>query len=120
MLENEKSKILWGFAIQTDKAREHLRPDIIVIDKEKRECKIINIAVPGDQNIKVKELEKISKYQGLRLQVQRLWDVKATVIPVVTGDLGTVSEQLENHLNTHSYKLECYRLSIVIVRKQHC
>ena len=53
-LENDKCKILWGFAIQTDREMEHKRPDIVVI--EKSECKIINIAVPEDQNIKVKEL----------------------------------------------------------------
>ena len=100
VLENDKCKILWGFAIQTDKEIEHQRPDIVVIDKEKRECKIIDIAVPGDQNIKVKELEKITKYQDLRLQVQKFWDVKATVRPIVVGALGTVSEELENHLKT--------------------
>ena len=41
--------------------------------------------------------------------MQKLWDVKATVIPIVVGTLGTVSEELEkpskNHCNTHSYKL---------------
>ena len=79
---------------------EHQRPDIVVIDKEKRECKIIDLAVPGDQNIKVKELEKITKYQDLRLQVQKLWDLKATVIPIVVGAFGTVSEEPENHLKT--------------------
>ena len=100
MVENDKCKILWEFAIQTDKEMEHRRPDIVVIGKEKRECKIINKAVPGDQNIKVKELEKITKYQDLRLQVQKLWDVKATVIPIVVGALGTISEELENHLKT--------------------
>ena len=100
MLENDKCKILWDFAIQTDKEIEHRRSDIVVIDKEKRERKIIDIAVPGDQNIKVKELEKISKYQDLRLQVQKLWDIKATVIPIVVGAFGTVSEELENHLKT--------------------
>ena len=51
------------FAVQTYKEIEHRRPDIVVIDKEKRECKIIDIAVPGDQNFKVKELEKIIKYR---------------------------------------------------------
>ena len=61
---------------------------------------IIDIAVPQDQNIKVKELEKISKCQDLRLQAQKLRDVKATVIPIVVGALGTVSEELENHLKT--------------------
>ena len=61
---------------------------------------IIDIAVPQDQNIKVKELEKISKCQDLQLQAQKLRDVKATVIPIVVGALGTVSEELENHLKT--------------------
>ena len=100
MLKNDKCKILWNFAIQTHKEIEHRRPDIVVIDKEKRDCKIMDIAVPGDQNIKVKDLEKITKYQDLRLQVQKLWDVKATVIPIVVGALGRVSEKLENHLKT--------------------
>ena len=79
---------------------EHRRLDIVVIDKEKRECKIIDLAVPGDQNIKVKELEEITKYQELRLQVQKLGDVKATVIPIVVGALGTTSEKVGNHLKT--------------------
>ena len=57
VLENDKCKILWDFAIQTDKEMEHRRPDVIVSDKEKRECKIIDVAVPEDQNIKVKELK---------------------------------------------------------------
>ena len=75
MLENGKWKILWDFAIQTDKEIEHKSPDLVVIDKKKRKCiidKIIDIAVPGDQNIKVKELEIITKYQDLRLQLQEL------------------------------------------------
>ena len=33
-------------------------------------------------------------YQDLRLQVQKLWDVKATIIPIVVRAMGTVSEEL--------------------------
>ena len=29
-----------------------------------------------------------------------MWDVKATIIPIVVGTLGTVSEELENHPKT--------------------
>ena len=79
---------------QADKEIEHRRPDIVAIDNEKRNCKIIDIVVPGDQNIKVKELEKITKYQDLRLQVRKLWDVKATVILIIVGALGTVTEDV--------------------------
>ena len=60
-MENDKCKILWDIAIQKDKEIEHQKPDIVVIDKQKRECKIIDIAVLGDRNIKVKELVKITK-----------------------------------------------------------
>ena len=42
VLENKKLKFL-----QTDTEIEHRRPDIAIIVKEKRECKIIYIAVSG-------------------------------------------------------------------------
>ena len=59
-----------------------------------------DISVPWDQNTKVKEKERITKYQDLRLQVQKLRNIKATVIPVAVGALRTVSKELENHLKT--------------------
>ena len=58
MLENGKCKIFLDFSIQTDKEIEHREPDIVVIDRENRECKIMHTAVPVDQHIKVKELAK--------------------------------------------------------------
>ena len=61
---------------------------------------MINITVLRDQNMKVKKLEKITKYEDLRLQVQRLWAVRTIVLPIVVGALGTVSEELENQLKT--------------------
>lgn len=54
VLENEKSKILYEFEIQTDEGIEHQRTGIVVIDKEKREGKIVDIAVYRDQKIKMK------------------------------------------------------------------
>ena len=47
--ENEKCKIFQDFAIQTDKEIEHRRRDIAIIDKEKREYKINDIAVPRNR-----------------------------------------------------------------------
>ena len=65
VLENERCKILWDFPIQTDKVIEHRRPDIVYIDKIAKSSLIIDISIPGDQNIIVKEQEKIDKYQDL-------------------------------------------------------
>ena len=75
--ENERCKLLWDFTIQTDKVLEHRRPDTVVIDKEKKECILIDLAVPGDQNITAKEQEKIAKYQDLRIEIEKLWDVRS-------------------------------------------
>ena len=66
----------------------------------KRKCKITGIAVRGDQNIKVKELEKITRYKYLRMQLQKLQNVKATFILVAVGALGAVSQERESYLKT--------------------
>ena len=57
-------KIVKIVAIQTIKEKEQQRPDIVVIDNEKRECNIVDIAVHADQNIKVKEQNKNLQIPG--------------------------------------------------------
>ena len=51
----------------------------------KIECQIIDFAISGDQNIVIKEEEKIDKYQVLIIELQKVWNVKVVVIPVVIG-----------------------------------
>ena len=43
VVENENCKILWGFNIQTDHVIEARRPDMIVVDKVKKTCTIIDL-----------------------------------------------------------------------------
>ena len=96
--ETEEVKILWDFEIRTDRIITARRPDIVVIDKATRTATIIDVAVPNDHNIKAKEQEKVEKYQDLRLEIQRLWNVKAQVVPVVIGALGSTTSDLPKHL----------------------
>ena len=70
--KNGEYKILWDFNIQTDKIIEHRLPDIVCINKQKRECHVIDFAIPGDQNIAIKEQEKIGEYQDLRIELQKV------------------------------------------------
>ena len=44
-----------------------------------------------------KEKEKVEKYQDLRREVARLWNVKAKVVPIVVGALGAVKPNLSKH-----------------------
>ena len=42
---------MWDFSITTDLVKEAGRPDLVVVDKKKRICKIIDFAVLGDLGI---------------------------------------------------------------------
>ncbi|CAB4027853.1 Hypothetical predicted protein [Paramuricea clavata] len=66
VIESDNVKILWDFNIQCDHAIECRRPDIVVVLKKEKECKIIDIAVPGDCRIGIKETEKVEKYEELK------------------------------------------------------
>ncbi|TWW80098.1 hypothetical protein D4764_10G0011280 [Takifugu flavidus] len=43
---------------------------------------------------KVQKHEKLEKYQGLKEEIERMWGMKATVVPVVIGTLGAVTPNL--------------------------
>ena len=58
VVESENFKILWDFTVQCDRKIEARRPDIVFIDKKEREVVIIDVAIPGDDRVKDKELEK--------------------------------------------------------------
>ena len=94
VMENDRAKILWDFQIQTDKMVVANQPDIVVVDKQKKTAVVIDVAVPNDSNIRKKEHEKLEKYQGLREELERMWRVKVTVVPVVIGALGAVTPKL--------------------------
>ena len=98
MLQNKEVKILWDFKIQTGKYLVHNIPDITVV--EKKQVWLIDVAIPGDSRIDQKEVEKITKYQDLKIELERLWEKKATVVPVVIGALGAIPRDLVKHLKT--------------------
>ena len=83
VLQNEEVKILWDFKIQTNKNLAQNIPDVTVI--EKKQAWLIDVAILRDSRINQKEVEKITKYQDLKVEVERLWEKKATVVPVVIG-----------------------------------
>ena len=49
--ENKVHKILWDFTISCDTKDEARRPDIVVIDKTKKEVKIEDVTMPGDVRV---------------------------------------------------------------------
>ena len=87
--ENDGNKILWDFNIKKNKVIEHRRPDTVFINKQRRESQINDFSIPGDQNV--------AKYQDVRTELQKVWNVNVVVMPVVIGTLGTKSKKMHHH-----------------------
>ena len=52
---------------------------------------------PFDSRIAVKEEEKLSNYNELKYELARIWSMKkVTIVPIVIGALGTVTEKIES------------------------
>ena len=83
-------KSLSDFPILADKVIEHRCPDIVCIDKIAKSCPVIDIALLGEQNIIVKEQEKLDKYQDLRIDLGKLWKLKAEVVLLAAGTYLTI------------------------------
>ena len=66
--------------------------------KKERTCKIVDLAVPPDHRIKLKECEKKDKYLDLARELKKLWNMQVTIIPIVNGAFGTVTEGLRKGL----------------------
>ena len=63
------------------------------------------MTVPSERNLSVKEYEKISKYKDLEIEIQKMWHLKAIVMPVVIGALGMIKKKTENHIKRISSKI---------------
>ena len=87
-----KVTILWNQQIQTNRTIPNNKPDIKIRDNEKGTCMLIEVAISGDRNVIKKEAEKILKYKDLTIEIQRMWNVKTKVIPVIIGATGTISK----------------------------
>ena len=96
VVENKEVKILWNVMIQCDRKIKAKKPDIVVVNNE-RSCAIIDIAMIGDIRVTEKEKEKIERYQELKREIKRMWNIRIIkVTPVVVGALGSKSKKLKN------------------------
>ena len=86
--------VLWNQAVHTDREVTANRPDIIIKNKKGKSCTLIDLAVPTDRNAVQKEAEKKLKYKSLCIEIQRMWNLKCTIIPVIIGATGIVTRSL--------------------------
>jgi hypothetical protein len=93
-----KVTILWKQQVQTDRIISKNKPVIIIRDNEKETCLLIDCAILGDRNVMKKGAEKILKYKKLTTEIQLVWYVRTSVIPVVIEATGTILKSFRKYL----------------------
>ena len=98
VVETESGTILWDFPIHTDRTIQANKPDISIKNHKEKAYKLIDFTFPMDINNSAKEFEKLSKYKDLQIAVERMWQLKISIIPIVVGALGLVKKGTAKHL----------------------
>ena len=89
---------MWDFSIQTDHVIEARGSGLVTIDNKRRTCKVIDFAVPGNSRIEEREKKEIEKYQDLRRELQKIWNVRVKIKTLVVSSLGAIPKQFGNRL----------------------
>jgi hypothetical protein len=67
-------------------------------NKKEKTCTLIDVAIPADRKVVLKEAEKKLKYKSLCLEIKKMWNLKCTIIPVTIGATGIVTRILRKNL----------------------
>ena len=98
-MDTPKVTILWDFLIRTDRTIQVNRPDIVIKHNQNKTCQLIDVSVPSDSNISVKEFEKLSKYKDLKIEIAKMWKMKTKTIPAIVGALGMIKKRIQKYSN---------------------
>ena len=89
---------MWNQEVHTDREVTANRTDIIIKNKKEKTCTLIDVAIPADRNVVQKEAEKKLKYKSLCKEIQRMWNLKCRIIPIIIGATGIVTRSLRKNL----------------------
>ena len=98
MCEEGDVTVLWNQAVHTDREVTANRPDIIIKNYKEKTCTLIDVAIPAHRNVVLKEVEKKLKHKSLCIEVQRMRNLKCTIVPVIIGATEIVTRSLRKNL----------------------
>lgn len=70
-------------------------PDIIVKERTKNTCLLVDVLVPSDQSIVKKEVKILWKYKDIEIEISKMCNMKVKTITILIGALGMI----QNHMN---------------------
>ena len=98
--ENNPTKIMWNFSIQTDHELTNNKPDINLVHKINKTANLTEVAFPNDYNICNKRLQKIESYTNLSGEIKTFWNLnKVQINPVIVSALGMFYKKIDDDIS---------------------
>ena len=72
--------------------------------------------VPIINNISLKEVNEISKYKNLQIEIEKMWYLKTTTVPVIEGALGMIKKETDRHINGIPGSPSLYEIQKILFR----
>ena len=57
------------------------------------------MSMSSDSSISAKEFEKLTKYKDLKIEIVKMWKIKAKTISGIVGALGLIKKGTQHYLN---------------------
>ena len=83
----------------------------MIKDCERKIYVLINISIPTDNNISVKEYNKISQYKDLEIEIEKMWYFKTTTVSVMVEAQGMSKKETDKHMNKISGCHDLYEIA---------
>jgi len=74
--EEEDVKVLWNQAVRTHREDTANRPDIKIKNIKEKTFTLIDVAINAHRNTVQKEAENKLKHKRIRIELQRMWNLK--------------------------------------------
>ena len=105
--QSDTIEIWWDTVVKTAPSVKHNKPDLVVWEKVEKSCFVIDVCVPLDQNIQQNEKLRQDRYIALTVGLKRIYpEYSFTVVPVVLGATGLITNSLVTNLKTLGFKEE--------------
>jgi len=118
--EQEDVTLLWNQAVHTDREVTANRPDIIIKNKTEKTCTLIDVAIPTDRKVVQKEAEMKLKYKSLCIDIQRMWNTKCMIIPVIIRATTIATKGLKKNLEAMLEKYSTDSLQKTLLFRTSC
>jgi len=111
--------VLWKQGVHTEREVKVNKPRKIIKKKKEKTCTLKYMAKPAHKFLSKRKGKKLND-KGFCIEIQRMWDLKYTILPVIIGATGIVTRSLRKNLESvpGKYSIDPLLMSTILGTSQ--